>query len=331
MSRYVNGSVFVRSDLLLSVICPGTLFAKYSEKFTEKYQDLTGAPIETGSPERVLSVNPYQGNNKHVQAMIQYLNQHLRDDLYGAYVHGSLGTGDEIAYSDFDALVILLHDVFESPGRLQRVARKLNAARAIMVDFDPLQHHGWFTLTEAHLNRYPEHYFPLVLFDYAKSLLSHGGDLKMVVSHSTAEMRQAFQSVVDGVIGKLERKCYPTNTYELKSLLSEFMLIPTLYLQAKNEEGVFKKESFRLARKDFPTDDWTIMDEVSEIRSEWKSEISLLKRWIMSRANSFGRYYAKRFAPAIPPKLQRKLTSAFYIRMKNLAILMKKKIDLAKL
>jgi hypothetical protein len=36
--------------------------------------------------------------------MAEYLDNHLKDDLLVAFVAGSLGSGEEIRYSDFDGL-----------------------------------------------------------------------------------------------------------------------------------------------------------------------------------------------------------------------------------
>lgn len=49
--------------------------------------------------------------------------QHRRQPGWRVCARHSLGTGDEIAYSDFDALVILKDDVLRSPEQLARTAR----------------------------------------------------------------------------------------------------------------------------------------------------------------------------------------------------------------
>ncbi len=55
----------------------------------------------------------------------------VKDDLFGAYVHGSLGTYEEIGYSDFDALVIIKDDVFHSRQRLAALAAELGPILAL--------------------------------------------------------------------------------------------------------------------------------------------------------------------------------------------------------
>ena len=260
--------------------------------------------------------------------MTQYLKKNLAKDLYGAYVHGSLGTYEKIAYSDFDALVILRSEVFQSRNRLVSVAKKLSKAKSIMFDFDPLQHHGWFAFAEANFQDYPDHYFPHTLFKHAKSLLGKGESLlDLSISNSQADMKRPFENLVDKLIRQTQNKLYPSNVYKLKGLLSEFMLLPTLYLQAKNGKGIFKKQSFPLAKLDFDQKHWEIMQEVSAMRLQWNYPLSPFKRRIMSSPSHLRTHYVKNFAPKIPSEIMVKLTPEFFSRMNKLAVLMKEKIN----
>jgi len=313
--------------LFFSVFIPRLVFAGNSGALVQKF-GLLSHEIPAGFKTALkVRIEPYEGQDRHVCRMKSFLNQHLKDDLAVAYVHGSLGTYEEILYSDFDALVILKDEVFESAKRLAGAAQKLNHARTIMLDFDPLQHHGWFVLTEKDLKFYCNAYFPVELFKYAKSLFDDKGlELEIILRESDSETREAFEKMADSIIRKIESQKYPTNTYQLKGLLSEFMLLPALYLQEKNGCGVCKKESFALARADFSSVDWSIMDEVSEIRTNWNYEISPLKKRLMCHPHVLSRYFAKNFAPKIPEKIGGILTSEFYSRMGKLVLLMKEKL-----
>lgn len=321
---YINGGIFSRSDLYLSVFIPWVTFARHAKTVIENYKQLLNEIQADTKPKHNVRIEPYEGQNEHVRRMMSFLSEHLKDDLIGAYVHGSLGTGEEIAYSDFDALAILKGDVFESPERLAGAAHKLNCARRIMLDFDPLEHHGWFVLTDADLKFYCNAYFPTELFKYAKSLFDDKGlEFEISVRESRFETRNAFEKMTDAIIRKIENRQYPANMYQLKSLLSQFMLLPALYVQAKNGRGIFKRESFDLAKAAFDSTDWAIMDEVSQIRADWNYEISAFKKRLMSHPHVLSRYFAKRFAPDIPDKIGSVLTADFYSRMKKLAVLMK--------
>lgn len=327
VATYINGGILSHSDLYLSVFIPWLPFTIHAKAIIQQYERLQIEIAEGNDPKLHFQIEPYKGDNSHVHQMINYLIEHLREDLIGAYVHGSLGTYEETAYSDFDALVILKDEVFGSPEKLVRTAKKLNHARAIMLDFDPLQHHGWFVLSELDLRYYCSAYFPVELFKYAKSLFDDRGlELEIALRESSSETRTAFEKMANAIIGKIANRRYPTNVYQLKCLLSQFMLLPALYLQAKNRDGIYKKESFARARSDFDPAHWAIMDEVSEIRADWSCEISPIKKWLMCHPHVLSRYFAKNFAPAIPEKISHVLTTEFYSRMAELASLKKEKL-----
>lgn len=324
LTAYINGGVLSRSDLYFSVFIPWLPFTRHAKAIIQKYERLLTEIPEANDARLHIRIEPYKGENPHVHQMINYLSEHLGEDLIGAYVHGSLGICEEIAYSDFDALVILKDKVFESVKRLAGAARKLNHARTIMLNFDPLQHHGWFVLTEIDLNFYCNSYFPVELYSHAKSLFNDKGlELKISLRESNSETHKAFAKMANAIIRKIENRQYPMNMRQLKSLLSQFMLLPALYIQAKDGCDIYKKESFAVARSDFDSADWAIMDKVSEIRANWNCEISALKKWLMCHPHILSRFYAKHFGPAIPEKISQVLSPKFYARVEKLTLLMK--------
>ena len=217
VTTYINGGVFSRSDLFLSVLTPWVTFTRHAKAIIQKHKRFF-KEISTGTTSKLnVRIEQYKGGNPHIQQMMSYLSEHSRRDLIGAYIHGSLGTYEEIAYSDFDALVILKDVIFESPERLVRTAKKLYHARTIMLDFDPLQHHGWFVLAELDLKFYCNTYFPVELFKYAKSLFDDKGlELEIFLRESNFEAHKAFEKIADAIIRKIENRRYPTNVYQLK-------------------------------------------------------------------------------------------------------------------
>jgi hypothetical protein len=243
-------------------------------------------------------------------------------------VHGSLGTGDAIAYSDFDALAILKDDVLAAPSRLAPAAWKLSRARSIMLDTDPLQHHGWFLLSEAQLAAYPDHAFPVALFAYAKSLLPGQGRRLALRIHDAPEAgRAAFDELSSRLLDRLAGGRPPSDAYALKLLLSEFMLLPALYVQVRDGRGVYKKLSFDLARPDFTPEEWAVMDEASALRASWSVELAPLRRMLLTRAHPIREVAVRWFAPAIPAPMGRRLTVAFYGRMQALAARMRRRLQ----
>src|SRR5512137_1313734 len=152
--KYVNGEFLSWQDTLVSLIVPSTPFRRHAKRISHQYKKTFYALPNQLSSDHV-SIEAYQGKNKHVLQMMEFLSD-FQDDLVGAYLHGSLGTYEEGPFSDFDALVILKNDVLATPERLSRAAHRIYTAQSIMFDFDPLQHHGWVVLSEADLRSYPE-------------------------------------------------------------------------------------------------------------------------------------------------------------------------------
>jgi hypothetical protein len=327
LSSYINGGYVSKEDLVFALISPQIVFTRNAPLLIQKYHKFVESLSISGTSSLNLQIEIYRGPNPYVRQMMQYLASHLKEDLAGAYVHGSLGVYDEISYSDFDALVILKQEVFESAKRLANAAQKLHSALSIMFNYDPLQHHGWFVLVEPELISYPENYFPVELFWYAKALLPNQGlELKPRDQNLAGINRRSFDDLSNNVITRIMKKDYPKNMYQLKGLLSQFMLLPSYYVQVRVQKGVFKKHSFAAAKVDFSAEDWSVMDEVSLIRQNWEYKISALKRKLFANPRRLVRLLARKYGPPIPASLQSLLTDDFYHRMKKLVVAMQARL-----
>lgn len=324
--RYFNTSCFSKGDYFLHLISPNISIQKNASFVVNKYAQEKS--IKNQGANQDVNVEVYKGDNPAVLKMMKLFQLELKDDLFGAYLHGSLATNDVILYSDYDALLILKDKVFTSKKQLVRVATKLSSAQKIMHEYDPLQHHGWFIITESMLKNYPLTYFPPVLFEQSTSMFPNQG-LKFEINYdaNSADFETPFKNLSESLIAKLVGGFRPNNVFNLKSLLSEFMLLPTLYLQAKLKKGVLKEKSFDLVKNDFDKNDWEIMDRVSVIRKNWFYEISSFQKGLLSNSNSTIRKYSRRFAPDIPKDIMIDLTPEFYNSMAGLARLMKEKIN----
>ena len=324
--KYVNGEFLSWRDTLISVITPSTPFLLHARGICQQYKEAFYPLPDEGSSNRV-KIEVYQGKNSHVLKMMEFLSD-LNDDLVGAYLHGSLGTYEEVPFSDFDALAIIKDEVLKKPDRLARLALRIHSAQAIMFDFDPLQHHGWFVLTEADLKSHPEDYFPVELFRHAKSLLPDQGlELRIRTQDSSESIRQSFDNLIHSAAKLIARNKSHKTLYQLKILLSQFMLLPTLYVEIRDRKGIYKKFSFEAARVDFDAKAWSIMEEVSLIREKWFFEISPLWRGLITRPTKITRSIVRTYSPVVPEEIKMKLTKDFYRRMSHLIALMQRKIQ----
>ncbi len=319
IERYFNTGCLTRGDTLLSIIFPGLPFYRNAGKILNRVQQLL-RPNGTGNV-RELHVTVYSGANLYVRELARYLRAKLADDLVGAYVHGSLATEEEIPYSDFDALAIIRDEVFESRSRLVRTARKLSEANRIMFQFDPLQHHGWFVLKESDLMDYPQDYLPYEILHKAKSLMNHSGtSLRLQFDNKRVDYDRPLLNITRAIISQLRARRYPRNVFELKGLLSQFMLVPALFCAAVSRTGIWKKDCYEMARRYFDSDTYQVMDEVSHIRVTWNYDLPAWRRYVLTRNRQGIRRFTMRWAPSIPSALQARLTERFYRRMQDFCL-----------
>lgn len=269
-------------------------------------------------PEQKISILVYTGKDPRIQDMITFMKP-IADDLIAAIVHGSFATEEVIRYSDFDGLLIIRDVVFEDKERLTKLAEHIHQSRRIMHEIDPLQHHGWFVMTEADLKDFPLDYLPLEVLSYSRSLLSES-DLDLNICLRTkADYFSPVKKICRRIRKISQTRNRPQTIYQLKSILSEFMMLPTLYIQARDQRGIFKKFSFTAAAADFNQGTWSIMEEVSRIRAEWPEFENKTELKKFRKIGYIWMKYRKKKGPRIPRELTEKLNDDFYKRMANLA------------
>lgn len=287
-----------------------------STAVVEAYRNLNSLETPGSIMKRSIHIEAYQGHNPFVERLQQYLKKTLQEDVLTVLVHGSIGSYEEIPYSDFDALVILKEDVFSSASRLKRIALELRRALTLMYAYDPLQHHGWFVLSELDLKALCEAYFPCVLFEKAKSIYpTYDFELQVNSRYSQQEVIEQFKGLLDSITRMLDSGSYANNLYMLKCLLSQFMLLPAMYLQLKVGRGVWKGDSFDMAKPDFSVKAWQAMDHASRIRYRWAYSLSPIRKAAITQAGWLGDKLRKTCSPPIPKELQALLSPEFISNM----------------
>lgn len=325
LSQLVNGGFTSSADGALALAGFRRPWRREAQVISDAFSRLTSMPMPPRSPVQRISVAPYAGNLSEISALRDFLADHLADDVAVCMLHGSLATGEEIAYSDVDALVVLKDEVVRSAQRLAHAARLLSRARTLMYAFDSLQHHGWFVLTEHDLRCHCEAYFPVVLFRYGAMLLPHGPiDIDVAVRDSRAEMLQGFRHLAAAVRSRCDESARPDDVYELKTLLSHVMLLPSMYVQLRDGEGVWKGRSFGLAEGDFSKRAWRSVETASEIRRRWPEAHG---RALPPLQGPLAQKIAKRTAAGIPPALGRHLGDEFYASASALVDEMESRIN----
>lgn len=275
--KYFNYGYLGRNDKIISLLNHNLCFSKNSsqvKKLWETYQ-LNFQP--TGKFE--IEIPVYNGSNPGVNEICSFLTHHLSDSLLMAVVHGSIASDEVINYSDFDGLVVVKNEVFNDNSSITHVAKLLNEAYALLLKFDPLQHHGWIVLSEKDMVCWPDNIFPHVLFNHSKSLLNYSTKIAANFYYSIDASNNHLRFTAEKLINFLNQRGFPNDMFTLKSILSEFMLLPALYFQTKQGKCIGKKESFTLLYREFDISEIQVMDEVSEIRALWPDCKLNFKDW----------------------------------------------------
>ena len=277
--------------------------------------------------EVVIKIKPYNLKHPAINKIVSSLKE-IESQIAFALVHGSYGSEDAIPYSDFDGLIVLKNETVSDPQILLNASRQIQSTLKNIFEIDPLQHHGWFVCNEDDFNNYKESFLPVATLQHSKSLLNTNEiEIKLhLIKETNFDLN--FLKLYTAIRTRLSTGNYPKNLYSLKSLLSEFMLMPALYYQAKYKKGIYKGDSFGVLSSEFESNSYQIMNEVSLIRKNWSDYIDRNKIQYKLSNTVIRRLIIKKFGGKIPDTLKNKLDSAFYDRMIHLIDLMKINLDI---
>ena len=211
---------------------------------------------------------------KPLDELKKYSDKFLKQHLSGFYLHGSLATNDYIkGWSDVDTISIISKETTNDPEALLKLRERLYRARYFFYKIDPLQHHGSIVISEYDMASYCNAYFPIPVFKYAKSFFEEDAMIHFKERDYSSEALARLFWFVSYFRKLKEEKRFDLGSYDLKTLLHSITLFPAMYLQSKGIL-VYKKFSFAMARKDFSSEDWKVIDDVSSIRLNWSKIIS---------------------------------------------------------
>lgn len=320
--RYLQGGCLSASDMLLSVIHSDLPYYFNAEKASSSFRD--EKKTETSGNTIQINIPPYQGNHKTILKIRNYIEENMSADVVAVYLHGSTGTNELINYSDFDGILILKDECLANSNRIKRIALEIQDTFDLMLQLDPLQHHGWQLFSESDMLHFDDASFPTELFRHATTLYGKT-EVLIKLNSASADYSKPFNSLSNSILKRTAEKC-PVTLFEVKILLSEFMLLPALFIQAKEQRGIFKKESFPAAAKYFTSEDWQIMYEVSDIRANWNYQLhkrSERTAWKYRRIP----YLAQIFHGNTPVILRKRMEKELIKKMQHLVHIMKEKIS----
>ena len=273
--------------------------------FYNEFASLEGLPGTRHEP--TSNVQPFdidaypRGSRGHLRPLEDLRSQLLEGagKINAAYLFGSHATGDYIpGWSDVDALLILSSTCFRSAKSLRETKQFIAGLQKYLYRLDPLQLHGIFVLTWADLNWYPQHYFPLILFETSKSLLGSDQSVGWITRDDASERLDVFTSQVQYFRELRSSNDVPINHVDRKLFFHKTFSFPLYFLQAVGTH-CYKRESFEIVRAMYPDFGWECLDGPTN--------------WMRSRPNLVGlETVIERLFGASPTKRARLLQSSLY-------------------
>ena len=193
------------------------------------------------------------------------------------FLHGSFASLDFTGYSDLDTFVLVPRTTAVDPDALHVARRGLVQTWRALKEFDPLQHHGHFILTEIDLRGYPDPLLPTVILERAVALASKRRLLRVRSRPAPTLATERFFAFAHRFLRTDLRRGW-RNAYRLKSDLSVFMLLPALWCQARGRP-VDKKRSFRAVYPLLSPPSVDAFRRAAEIRSVWQYAEPAAHRW----------------------------------------------------
>ena len=113
-----------------------------------------------------IKISPYAGDLKLIYNIRDLIKKKYSFLFHSVLLHGSIATDEVISYSDFDGLLIVKDQYYNS----KKLKKFIRESMKLILVFDPLQHHGWFVIFKSQLNNYPQTYFPYEIFKKTKAI-----------------------------------------------------------------------------------------------------------------------------------------------------------------
>tara|TARA_B110001452_G_scaffold207073_1_gene177235 strand:+ start:328 stop:1182 length:855 start_codon:yes stop_codon:yes gene_type:complete len=236
-------------------------------------------------------ISAYNYDNSCVKKIKSLIEEEYAFLFKAVIIHGSLGTNEDINFSDFDGLLIVKDDWLNSK---ELSSFKKESFRHIL-EYDPIQHHGWFQLKESDLNNYPNNYLPISVLQNSKLIFPDINEIQLNIKlNDLIDYKEALFNVLNSLEERLALNWKPINMFQLKSFLSQIMLIPCLFYSALNNKGIFKRESFEAVKPYFSDEEWSPIKLCSKARLNWKYDLNFIQKVLMHRPERIFRKLTKK-------------------------------------
>lgn len=270
--RFLERGYMFRSDRLLKLLHQGIVTSSHWHLFEEVKKKKA---VQSQNVNTLAKVAAYEGINKTALKIGSLFGRSGHKAVVAALVHGSIGSSEETAYSDFDGVLIIDPQRIDSRKEARALVRLIRKSEALMLEQDSLQHHGWSILLKSELLNYPDDELPFVLIRNSRSLYPLQEVMVQACIH-TAQMdyKRGLQHLLQSVARKNRIGSFASDMYCAKQYFSELLLLPALYLQARYNEPIWKKDSFTRIQHELEAEHLELIAEISAVRERWGEQPS---------------------------------------------------------
>ena len=220
-----------------------------------------------------LQIDKYKGNNKCVIKIINLLENFKSPIIKKAFIHGSIASNEIIEYSDVDTVLIINCKNINSRSSLQKYDAIIKATYKEMLLHDPLQHHGWRIIDKSKIATSSNIILPKATISELKSIFFNGSSSLYQNNKQSKYTINSFNNISNSITQKLSNFECLNNMFLFKILISETLLLPTIYLQYKLQEDISKKESFDRIREFIDINQQKTLSAIEIFRKNWKNPI----------------------------------------------------------
>jgi hypothetical protein len=269
LKKYLERRYIDRNDKAVSGLFP-TLGAYLRSRKVWKRLQHKGHHHRHEGDSTTLQISGYDGKNKTVQAIQQYLQLHKHPAIKAAFVQGSIADSEETSFSDFDGIILIDPVEIYSTSQLRALHKIVHKTAHLMKKMDPLQHHGWSVLLSNELNRYPDAQLPSILLEKSKSIYpSTGYSVTVKIDPAHQDYSILYEDLCQGIYKRSAQKSTLEQFYYSKLFISECLLLPAAFLQALNKKPIWKKESFEVIQQHLPATHLETIATIEKIRADW--------------------------------------------------------------
>ena len=244
----------------------------------------------------------YKKEYRIIERYLGYLNS---ANIQNTLLYGSYSSGDPtINYSDLDVAIIIRESCLKSKEAFKQTKKIILKAIPAIYMIDPLAHHRFEIILNSEFKRFQLSHLPINVLQNSRVFSSHQ-DIPLnvqIVQEQLNPVTKIGRRLIETFRMHIQKERFPT-AYHFKGHVSEMMLVPALYLQALGMD-ISKKDSFDKAQEYVPTKFWNIIDEFTNLRSQWRVKnilqnvpstfVDLESESLREQTYRVNRYFAKK-------------------------------------